>query len=514
MQVNLTKGVLTVSSWTLLSRVMGMVREILLSTLIGAGPLLDAFVAAFRLPNIFRRFFAEGAFNAAFVPLFAKRYESKMEPNEFVNNVFANLLIILLILTSIAMIFMPVLVFLTAAGFTSDERFDLTVEFGRVMFPYILLISLGALFSGILNTAGRFALAAAAPVILNVVIVATLLIAWATNNEIIVWLVWSIPIAGILQLSLLWIATHRTGIKITLAFPKWNKDIAKLIKIAIPAALAGGVLQINLLVGQLVASQEPGAISFLYFADRLYQLPLGIAGIAVGTVLLPKLSRHLKSDDITQAQFTYSQSAEMIWFVALPSSVALCLIPLPLVSALFEHGKTTRHDALAISYATAIYGIGLPAFMIQKLLQPLYFAREDTKTPLRFALVSMILNAILAIGLLQIMGWIAVAIAASVSAWVTTILLWLRAKQFGQAASALKSSTDRIRRTFFASLAMGGILAVINQGFQSTMETSTERVLFAISLLIIGASTYLICIYMLRAFPENFEKVGKMDNRY
>ena len=508
MRVNLKKGVITVGSWTLLSRILGMVREILLSTFIGAGPLLDAFVAAFRLPNIFRRFFAEGAFNAAFVPLFAKRYESKMEPNEFANNVFANLLAILLILTSIAMIFMPGLVFLTAAGFAPDERFDLTVEFGRVMFPYILLISLAALFSGILNTTGRFAVAAAAPVILNIVIVAALLIAWAINSDIIVWLVWSIPTAGILQLILLWLATRRTGIKITLAFPKWNKDIAKLIKIAIPAALAGGVLQINLLVGQLVASQETGAISFLYFADRLYQLPLGIAGIAVGTVLLPKLSRHLKSGDITKAQHTYSQSAEMIWFVALPSSFALCLIPLPLVSALFEHGKTTKDDALAISYATTIYGIGLPAFMIQKLLQPLYFAREDTKTPLRFAFVSMILNAILAIGLLQIMGWIAVAIAASASAWVTTILLWLRAKQFGQAASALKTSTDRIQRTFFASLAMGCILWAINQNLQSTMETSIERVLFAVALIFIGISAYLLFIYLLRAFPKNFEKVG------
>ena len=508
MRVNLTKGVITVGSWTLLSRILGMVREILLSTFIGAGPLLDAFVAAFRLPNIFRRFFAEGAFNAAFVPLFAKRYESKMEPNEFANNVFANLLTILLILTSIAMIFMPGLVFLTAAGFAPDERFDLTVEFGRVMFPYILLISLAALFSGILNTTGRFAVAAAAPVILNIVIVAALLIAWAINSDIIAWLVWSIPTAGILQLILLWLATRRTGIKITLAFPKWNKDIAKLIKIAIPAALAGGVLQINLLVGQLVASQETGAISFLYFADRLYQLPLGIAGIAVGTVLLPKLSRHLKSGDSTKAQHTYSQSAEMIWFVALPSSFALCLIPLPLVSALFEHGKTTKDDALTISYATTIYGIGLPAFMIQKLLQPLYFAREDTKTPLRFAFVSMILNAILAIGLFQIMGWIAVAIAASASAWVTTILLWLRAKQFGQAASALKTSTGRIQRTFFASLAMGCILWAINQNLHSTIETSIERVLFAVALIFIGISIYLIFIYFLRAFPKNFEKVG------
>ena len=507
MRVNLTKGVITVGSWTLLSRILGMVREILLSTFIGAGPLLDAFVAAFRLPNIFRRFFAEGAFNAAFVPLFAKRYESKMEPNEFANNVFANLLTILLILTSIAMIFMPGLVFLTAAGFAPDERFDLTVEFGRIMFPYILLISLAALFSGILNTTGRFAVAAAAPVILNIVIVAALLIAWAINSDIIVWLVWSIPTAGILQLILLWLATRRTGIKITLAFPKWNKDIAKLIKIAIPAALAGGVLQINLLVGQLVASQETGAISFLYFADRLYQLPLGIAGIAVGTVLLPKLSRHLKSGDSTKAQHTYSQSAEMIWFVALPSSFALCLIPLPLVSALFEHGKTTKDDALTISYATTIYGIGLPAFMIQKLLQPLYFAREDTKTPLRFAFVSMILNAILAIGLFQIIGWIAVAIAASASAWVTTILLWLRAKQFGQAASALKTSTGRIQRTFFASLAMGCILWAINQNLHSTIETSIERVLFAVALIFIGISTYLLFIYLFRAFPKNFEKI-------
>jgi len=195
-----------------------------------------------------------------------------MDPNDFANNVFSNLLTLLLILTSIAMIFMPVLVFLTAAGFASDDRFDLTVEFGRIMFPYILLISLAALFSGILNTTGRFAVAAATPVILNVIIVAALLTAWTTESNLIVWLVYSIPIAGVLQLSLLWMATFKSGIKITLAFPRWNKDMANLVKIAVPAALAGGVLQINLLVGQLVASQEAGAISFLYFADRLYQL--------------------------------------------------------------------------------------------------------------------------------------------------------------------------------------------------------------------------------------------------
>ena len=506
MQVKLTKSVITVGSWTLLSRILGMVREILLSTFIGAGPLLDAFVAAFRLPNIFRRFFAEGAFNAAFVPLFAKRYESNMEPEEFANNVFANLLTLLLILTSIAMVFMPGLVFLTAAGFASDQRFDLTVDFGRIMFPYILLISLAALFSGILNTTGRFAVAAAAPVILNIIIVVALLTAWATEHNIMVWLVWSIPIAGIIQLSLLWLATYKTGIKITFSIPKWNKDIGNLVKLAIPAALAGGVLQINLLVGQLVASQETGAISFLYFADRLYQLPLGIAGIAVGTVRLPKLSRHLKTGDSNQAQITYSQSAEMVWFVALPSSFALCLVPLPLVSALFEHGETSRQDALAISYATAIYGLGLPAFMIQKLLQPLYFAREDTKTPLRFAVISMLLNAILAITLLKVMGWIAVAVAASASAWVTSILLWISAKKFGRAASVLKTSTNRIKRTFFASLAMGIILWAISQNLYTVMQTSAERVFFAIALVFAGLAIYLIIVYMLKAFPKNSEK--------
>ena len=506
MQVKLTKSVITVGSWTLLSRILGMVREILLSTFIGAGPLLDAFVAAFRLPNIFRRFFAEGAFNAAFVPLFAKRCESNMEPKEFANNVFANLLTLLLILTSIAMVFMPGLVFLTAAGFASDQRFDLTVDFGRIMFPYILLISLAALFSGILNTTGRFSVAAAAPVILNIIIVVALLIAWAADHNIMVWLVWSIPIAGIIQLSLLWLATYKTGIKITFSVPRWNADIGDLVKLAIPAALAGGVLQINLLVGQLVASQETGAISFLYFADRLYQLPLGIAGIAVGTVLLPKLSRHLKTGDSNQAQITYSQSAEMVWFVALPSSFALCLVPLPLVSALFEHGETSRQDALAISYATAIYGLGLPAFMIQKLLQPLYFAREDTKTPLKFAVISMLLNAILAITLLKVMGWIAVAVAASASAWVTSILLWISAKKFGRAASALKTSTNRIKRTFFASLVMGIILWAASQNIYIAMQTSAERVFFAIGLVFAGSTIYLVIVYMLQAFPKNSEK--------
>ena len=202
----------------------------------------------------------------------------------------------------------------------------------------------------------------------------------------------------------------------------------------------------------------------------------------------------------------------MIWFVALPSSVALCLIPLPIVSALFEHGETTRQDALAISYATAIYGVGLPAFMIQKLLQPLYFAREDTKTPLRFALVSMLLNAILAIGLLPIVGWIAVAIAASVSAWVTTILLWISTKRFGQAAHVLKTSISRIRGAFLGSLAMGIILWAVNQNFYVALETSSERVFFAFGLIFLGATTYLVVVFVLKAFPRNLEKVYEKNN--
>ena len=285
-QSRLAKNAMTVGFWTLMSRVLGFTREILILGLIGPGPMLDAFVAAFRLPNMFRRFFAEGAFNAAFVPMYSKKVEAGEDPDRFGSDALNGLAFVVLILVAIAMIFMPAFVWATASGFEGDERFDLTVGFGRIVFPYILLMSLAALFSGVLNAKGHFTAAAAAPVMLNIFVIVTMLIGYATGGSVVRWLIWTIPVTGVAQLALVWVAASRAGVRIRPGRPRWTPEMKHLVKVAIPAALASGVMQINLLVGQQSASQFDNAVGWLFAADRLYQLPLGVVGIAIGIVLV------------------------------------------------------------------------------------------------------------------------------------------------------------------------------------------------------------------------------------
>jgi putative peptidoglycan lipid II flippase len=456
--IRLISGVLTVGFWTLMSRVLGVLREVMILALIGPGPVMDAFVAAFRLPNMFRRFFAEGAFNASFVPMFSKRLETDDNPVGFANQALSGLAFVLLILSAVAMIFMPGLVWLTAGGFVGDARFDLTVEYGRIVFPYILLMSLTALFSGVLNATGRFAAAAAAPVFLNIFVCISMACAALIGSDVIRWLVWTVPVAGIAQLALVWIAADRAGIRLRPSRPRWTPEMKKLVIVAVPAALAGGVMQINLLVGQQVASHFDKAVGWLYAADRLYQLPLGVVGIAVGIVLLPDLSRRLSAQDSIGARHAFSRAGELSLALTIPAAVALVVIPLPLVSVLFERGATGADDSAAIASAVAIYGLGLPAFVLQKVLQPLFFAREDTKSPFRYAVWAMGVNALVAIGLAPILGWIAPAIATTLAGWVMVWMLALGGRKMGDVARFDDRFRKRIWRVCLASLAMGAVL--------------------------------------------------------
>ena len=496
----LLKGIMTVGFWTLLSRVLGMAREVLLYMLIGAGPVLDAFVVAFRLPNMFRRFFAEGAFNAAFVPLFSKRLEAQDNPIGFASQAMGGLAFALALLTALALIFMPALVWLTAQGFMGDARFDMAVDYGRVMFPYIFLISLSALLSGALNAQGRFAMASAAPVFLNIIIICALCLGWVMNHAVIYYLIWAVPIAGVAQLAALWRAAQAAGLPIHLGRPSFSPEMRQLVRIALPAALANGVLQINLLVGQLVASQHPGAVSWLYGADRLYQLPLGVVGIAVGIVLLPELSRRLQAKDQTGAKQAFASATEITLALSLPAAMALCVVPYPFVSALFEHGATSLHDAQAMALATAIYGLGLPAFVLQKLLQPLYFAREDTRRPFRFALVGMGVNAALAVGLMPFIGWVAAAIATSLSAWAMVGLLFWGARGFDDILKPDAALKHRLLRMCIASLFLGVALYGIQFFISPAITSVSGRIVYALFLVIAGAGLYLWLGERLKAF--------------
>ena len=488
--IRLMSGFFTVGGWTLMSRVLGFIRDAMILAYLGTGPLYQAYVVAFRLPNMFRRFFAEGAFNMAFVPMFSKRVESGDDPDGFASDAFAGLASVLIALTLVAMAAMPWLIYGIASGFAGQEEFTLSVEFGRIAFPYVLFISLAALLSGMLNASGRFAAAAAAPVLLNIFLIAAMFAAAILGGDIARALIWAIPLAGVAQFILLWVAVRRAGFNISIRRPRLTPQMRNLIRVAVPAALAGGVVQINLLVGQQVASYFDKAVGWLFAADRLYQLPLGVVGIAVGVVLLPDLSRKLQAQDDTGARIALSRAGEISLALTIPAAFALIVIPFPLVSVLFERGAATTDDSAAIASAVAIYGLGLPAFVLQKILQPLYFAREDTRRPFHYAVVSMVINAGLAIGLAPVIGWLAPAIATTVAAWAMVLLLQTGARQYGEVARFDDRFRQRIWRMVVASVVMALVLWIAASVLNPFLGMPWWRALALAALIGIGVLVY------------------------
>ncbi len=498
--IRLISGFLTVGAWTLMSRVLGFVRDAMILAFLGTGPAYEAYVVAFRLPNMFRRFFAEGAFNMAFVPMFSKRLESGDDPRGFAEDAFSGLATVLIALTLVAQIAMPWLIYALASGFAGQERFDLSVDFGRIAFPYVLFISLAALLSGVLNATGRFAAAAAAPVLLNVVLIGAMAAAAWIGADVARALIWGVPVAGAAQLALVWWAARRAGFALRPRRPRLTPELRRLVRIAVPAALAGGVVQVNLLVGQQVASYFDKAVGWLYAADRLYQLPLGVVGIAVGIVLLPDLSRRLAAEDESGAQNALSRAGEVSLALTLPSAVALVAIPLPLVSVLFERGATTATDSAAIAMAVALYGLGLPAFVLQKILQPLFFAREDTRTPFRYALWAMVVNALAAIGLTPWLGWLAPALATTLAGWAMAWLLWRGSRTMGAAARFDARFTTRIWRIAVASGVMGIVLWGAAWALAEPLATGGVRYGALAGLIALGMAVYFGTGQMIGAF--------------
>ena len=510
--IRLIAGFFTVGVWTLLSRVLGFARDILMAAFLGTGPVAEAFLIAFSLPNVFRRFFAEGAFNMAFVPMFSKKLEAGDEPLDFAKDAFAGLGFILLIFTALGIIFMPALVTLMAAGFRGDVRFDLAVSYGQIAFPYILFISLAALLSGVLNATGRFAAAAAAPVLLNVVFVGTMVGMWVFASDPTSadeWvrttgdgqaLAWAVPVGGVAQLALVWIAAKRAGFHLTPRIPKLTPDLKRLAIIAVPSILAGGVLQINLLVGRQVASTFDGAIAWLSYADRLYQLPLGVIAIAIGVVLLPDLSRKLQAGDEAGGQDAFNRASEIALALTIPAAIALIVIPVPLISVLFERGKFSADDTAATALAVAVYGLGLPAFVLQKSLQPLYYARGDTKRPFYYAVVAMVLNAVIAFGLRDYIGYIAAAVGTTLTSWAMVGQLWWGARGMGIAAQFDDRFKTRIWRIVVASLLMGGVLVVLNILLTPLLSTPTVRYGALTVLVAVGIASYFVIGQKIGAF--------------
>ncbi len=510
--IRLVQGVMTVGLWTLLSRIFGFVRDILIAAWLGTGPVAEAFLVAFTLPNMFRRFFAEGAFNMAFVPMFSKKLEAGDEPVSFARDAFAALAAILVVLTILATVFMPWLVLALASGFAGDPRLDMAVTLGRIIFVYILFISLAALISGVLNASGRFVAAAAAPVLLNLILISCLLLAESgtvsfslletgdRTGSIGTLLAFGVVIAGVAQLAFVWFAARAAGFKITLSRLRWTPELKKLAIIAAPAALAGGVVQVNLLVGRQVASFFDGAIAWLSYADRLYQLPLGVVGIAIGIVLLPDLSRRLQAGDTEGGRDALSRAAEMSLALSIPAAVALLVIPYTLISALFERGAFGPADTAATALAVAIYGLGLPAFVMQKVLQPLYFARADTKRPFYYALVALVVNAALAVGLAPIIGYIAAAIGTTLAGWAMLALLWFGRRGMGEAAHLDSRFKTRFPRMIAASAIMGIVIWIMQLLIQPLIAGSKLELVGLAALVAIGMLAYGMAGVTLGAF--------------
>jgi putative peptidoglycan lipid II flippase len=501
--IRLVRGFLTVGSWTLLSRIAGFVRDVMMAAYLGTGPAAEAFLVAFSLPNMFRRFFAEGAFNMAFVPIFAKKLEGGEDARGFARDAFNGLASVLVLFSILGTLAMPWLVWAMAAGFAGDERFGLAVLYGRIGFCYILFISLVALLSGVLNAFSKFTEASMVPVLMNLMFIAAMLIADSLGWDMGLTLAWTVPVTGIAQLAFTWEAARRTGWAPRLAWPRLTPDLRRLARIAGPAMLAGGVVQINLLVGRQVASFFEGAVAWLSYADRLYQLPLGVVGIAIGTVLLPDLSRRLRAEDAEGGRHAFNRAAEIGLALTIPAAVALVVIAYPLISVLFERGAFDREDTVATAWTLAAYGLGLPAFVLHKVLQPLFYAREDTTRPFNYAVWAMVVNAAVAVGLAPVMGFLAAALATSVAGWTMVWQLWRGSRDMGDASRIDDRLRARLPRIVAAALLMGVMLGVAAWALSGPLHAPGLRYLALAGLVTLGIVTYFGAAFALGAVTRS-----------
>ena len=459
--MNLLKAITTVGSYTMLSRVLGFMRDILIASVLGAGTVADCFFVAFRFPNLFRRLFAEGAFAAAFVPLFSGELEKsgRVAAKVFADSAFSVLFLALIVFVGTMELAMPWAMWVLAPGFDAIEgKMALATELSRIAFPYLLFISLVSLQSGVLNSIHCFAAAAAAPVLLNLTLIAAMLGFTETQETAGHVLSWGVFAAGILQFA--WLAYHcqREGLPVTLCRPRLTPEIKLLGKRILPVIFGASLYQINLLIGTILATLvSDGAVSFLYYADRLTQLPLGVVGVAVGTALLPTLSRQLAAGENDAAMTSQNRGLEFALLLTLPAAVALFVIGEPVITVLFERGAFSAADSQATAWALMAYATGLPAYVLIRVLTPGFFAREDTSTPVKIAAAGIVINIALNLILMRVWGHVGIAIAASISAWINALALGVVLRRRDQ-LTLDKRLAKRWPRIIAASLVMGSAL--------------------------------------------------------
>lgn len=512
----------SVGGFTLMSRVLGLFRDILIARYLGTTAYSQAFMAAMRLPNMFRRIFGEGAFNTAFVPLFNRELtdHGREEARIFASNAFSWLASILLVGTVIIIPGMPWFAKILVAGF-EPEKYEITVIYARIMFSYLMCLALSAHLSGVLNSLQKFSLPAFAPVLLNVLMLGILVVVVPYAHlqgdlyHIGLWLSWAVALAGFAQLGMLWVACRKNGMAITLMRPRMSLRIKRLLIIMGPAVMTAGVQQINATIGFQIASLQDKAVSFLGYADRLYQLPNGMIGVAFGVVLLPQITRLVRSGKEEEAGNGIARGVCLAMLMTLPAAAALVAAGDSFVAALFQRGKFTDADTIATGWAVAAYGLGLPAFVLTKVLLPGFFARENTKTPMKLAGITVLVDVVAALALYFTfrrwgLGHVGIALATSLASWVNVFLLARALRGFVKLDAA---RWKKLFRVLLASVIMGVAIYYLSHAMSSWFQgPEWQKWTGIVMLTMAGTVTYGILVLVLKATSISELKAGfKME---
>ncbi len=503
--MNLIKSTSTFGFFTLISRILGYLRDLLIAIYLGSGPIADAFFVAFRIPNTFRRLFSEGTFNAAFVPSYSSELVlGKNNAQKFANNIFNLLLVGLLLIVLVIEIFMPAFIFIIAPGFSDNsDKFHLTISLTRITFPFLLFVSLSSFFSAILNSHNKFAVAAAAPIVLNIFLILILLFQSYLNDDLVIYLSYAVTCAGIVQLIfLLFFVKKFYFIKISYNF-KIDHKVKLFFKKLLPSVFSSGVTQINILVGTIIASFQASAVSYLYYADRIYQINLAIAGIAIGTVLLPNLSKHIQSKNKKKIDFIQNKALELCLFLSLPATLALLIASEEITSSLFGYGSFDLLSVKNSSNALFYFALGLPAFSIIKIFSNFLFARHNTKVPFYFSFFSVITNIMISVYFFGKIGFIIIPIATTISSWLNALLLFIylvNKEYFLIKFDFIKSFLKIILSTIITSIIFYNLINY----FSDNLSYNSEYKLITIVLLVIVTFVIYILISILtKAFKTS-----------
>jgi len=500
--MNLVKSTGTFGFYTIISRLLGYLRDVLIAIFLGTGFLADAFFVAFRIPNTFRRLFAEGTFNAAFVPSYTSELlKNKSKSNNFANEIFNLLFCGLLVLVLVIEIFMPSFVKLIAPGFVEDDKkIELAINLTRITLPFLMFVSLSSFFSAILNSHNKFAAASAAPIILNLILIGTLFFGKYLNDNLVYYLSYGVSLAGFLQLIFLYKFVKKFfSIDFFLKF-KFTQKVKNFFKKLLPSIFSSGVTQINILIGTIIASFQASAVSYLYYADRIYQINLAIAGIAIGVVILPQLSKNIylkKKNKILQIQ---NKALELSMFLSLPASVALFIGSEEIISALFGYGSFKEEAVINSAKALYYFGLGLPAFALIKVFSTFFFANNDTKTPFYISLASVVLNIFISLYYFKNFGFIIIPIATSISSWFNSIVLFLFLKN-KKLFSFNKIFFFRFLKIVFSSIIMGIFFQYLILIFENQLEYDHNfKSFYLILSVLLGLVFYLIVSFIIKAF--------------